>query len=151
MAFVQIFLHWCKVLCKSTNTILNWTSVILVLQGCTWTDAAFTTGNHCSNPELWEQRVMYRYAQTNSLCKTVGGRKYECPSRNENYWRYSLQVHYLVMFTHAAMMLHIILARFEHPLVVCWRKLVPEQSKKHLSSIRTKIEVLLPPAYVVRR
>ena len=33
------------------------------------------------------------------------------------------------------MMLHINLARFEHPLVVCWRKLVPEQSRKNLSSI----------------
>ena len=32
--------------------------------------------------------------------------------------------------SYAAMMLHINQARFEHPLVVCWRKLVPEQSRK---------------------
>ena len=30
----------------------------------------------------------------------------------------------------AAMMFHINQARFEHPLVVCWRKPVPEQSRK---------------------
>ena len=45
--------------------------------------------------------------------------------------------------SYAAVMLHINQARFEHPLVVCWRKLVPKQSRKNIWAASRKNTKLL--------